>query len=85
MPPSSPAQAPVRSIVLGSNFNGVGVHGAAAMGVGAVVADGVVEGTAAEAVVDATAAEAVVDADGVGDAEEPQPTRQAQTSPINTM
>ena len=78
MPPSSPAQAPVRAIALGSNFSGVGVQRAATTGlgrgVGAVVADGVV---------DATAADAVVDADGVGDAEDPQAARQAQRTPIS--
>jgi len=81
MPSSSPAQAPVKSIdALGSNFSGVGVHGAATTGLGLELGVPAADGAA-----DATAADAVVDADGVSDAEEePHAARQAQRTPIST-
>ena len=83
MPSSSPAQAPVRSIALGSNFSGFGVQIAATArlgpGVEAGEADDVGDMTAADTVVVADAV-----ADGVGDAVEPQAARQAQRATTST-
>src|SRR6476469_7982250 len=79
MPPSSPAQAPVRSIALGSNLIGVAVQTAATSGLGLAI--GVDE--AADA---AVAADGTVAADGVLAAGLPQPsspTKPAQTSPAD--